>query len=292
MERTGETDRLSATFGALADPTRRAILDELRSGPRTTGMLADAFPTTRFAVMKHLGVLVEVGLVTVERRGRARLNHLNPVPLQQAYDRWVHPLAAPVASVALRLGHSVATDHTETPTHATAPDHTETPTHAAPPDARATSDERAEERMDYGLDVRAQHTVRASADRTWHALLELHTWWPPCWPDGARLLFEPWVGGRLGTTFDRAFDQGARGSLWGTVAELHPGRELVLDGTMGMPGPIAGRWRMTLDADGAATHVTVEHRVLGDVGDDDRAGFTRGWVDTLARLGAHAEAGS
>ena len=82
---------------ALADPTRRAILEALRSGPRTTGSLAEGFPTTRFAVMKHLGVLVGAGLVTVERRGRERFNHIDLVPLQQAYARWVQPSAAPAA---------------------------------------------------------------------------------------------------------------------------------------------------------------------------------------------------
>ncbi len=97
---------------ALADPTRRAILDALRAGPRTTGGLAATFPTTRFAVMKHLGVLTEVGLVTVERRGRERLNHLNPVPLQQAYERWVRPLAAPSATALLRLADAIETEGT------------------------------------------------------------------------------------------------------------------------------------------------------------------------------------
>lgn len=241
---------------ALADPTRRAILDALRSGPRTTSALAEGFPTTRFAVMKHLGVLVEAGLVTVERRGRERLNHLNPVPLQQTYERWVRPAAAPSAAGLLRLA------------------------------------DRAEDAVDpstaYGLDVRAQHVVRADTDRTWAALLDLADWWPPCWPDGVRLVFEPWVGGRLGTTSGRDLGDGA-GALWGVVTGLYPGRELRVDGTMDIPGPVAGQWRMLLEPDGAATAVTVEHRVLGPVDDEVAAGFIRGWPNTLSALAGRAE---
>jgi DNA-binding transcriptional ArsR family regulator len=242
---------------ALADPTRRAILDALRSGPRTTSALAEGFPTTRFAVMKHLAALVEAGLVTVERRGRERLNHLNPVLLQQTYERWVRPAAAPSAEVALRLA------------------------------------ERAESGMTdpYGLDVRTQHIVRADPARTWTALLDLADWWPQCWPDGARLVFEPHVGGRLGTTFGAALDDGSRGALWGVVSGLHPGRELRVDGSMDVPGPVAGQWRMLLEpGPDAATTVTVEHRVLGPVDDETAAGFTRGWPRTLARLAERAEA--
>ena len=104
-------------------------------------------------------------------------------------------------------------------------------------------------------------------------------------------MFEPHVGGRLGTTFGEALDDGGRGALWGVVSGLHPGRELRVDGTMDIPGPVAGQWRMLLEpgATAATTLVTVEHRVLGPVDDDVAAGFTRGWPGTLARLAERAE---
>lgn len=88
---------------ALSDATRRAILDELGKGPRTTGELAELFPTTRFAVMKHLSVLTDAGLVVVTRRGRERWNHFNAVPLQRLVDRWIHPLAQRGAKSLLAL---------------------------------------------------------------------------------------------------------------------------------------------------------------------------------------------
>ena len=142
----------------------------------------------------------------------------------------------------------------------------------------------------YGLDVRARHAVHTDADRTWIALLDLAEWWPPCWPDGAGLVFEPRLGGRLGITFGHDLGDGGRGALWGVVTGLHPGRELRVDGAMDIPGPVAGQWRMLLEPDGATTVVTVEHRVLGPVDDDVAAGFTRGWPNTLAALAGRAEA--
>ena len=69
----------------------------------TTGELSEHFDTTRFAVMKHLGVLEGAGLVVVERRGRYRINHLNPVPIQAIYRRWIRPFERVGADRLLRL---------------------------------------------------------------------------------------------------------------------------------------------------------------------------------------------
>ncbi|HEU4898462.1 MAG TPA: metalloregulator ArsR/SmtB family transcription factor, partial [Actinomycetota bacterium] len=81
------SDGTAMVWRALADPTRRAILDLLADRARTTGELSEAFPeVSRFAVMKHLGVLETAGLVVVRRRGRERWNHLNGVPLREAYE--------------------------------------------------------------------------------------------------------------------------------------------------------------------------------------------------------------
>jgi len=77
-------------FRALADPTRRALLDELfaRDG-QTLVALHARFPMTRIAVAKHLGLLEEAGLVITRRRGREKLHFLNPVPIRTVHDRWV-----------------------------------------------------------------------------------------------------------------------------------------------------------------------------------------------------------
>jgi DNA-binding transcriptional ArsR family regulator len=79
---------------ALANPWRRRLLDLLRQAPATTGALASQLPEiSRFAVMQHLTVLTEAGLVIAERRGRDRINYINPVPLREWYERWVQPMA-------------------------------------------------------------------------------------------------------------------------------------------------------------------------------------------------------
>jgi DNA-binding transcriptional ArsR family regulator len=87
---------LDPVWRALANPVRRRMLDVLREGPRTTSELAKRFPDlSRFAVMQHLRVL-ELGMLVVHRRqGRQRFNYLNPVPVQQIYDRWVSRYQAP-----------------------------------------------------------------------------------------------------------------------------------------------------------------------------------------------------
>ena len=92
-----------AVWKALADATRRTILDELRRGPRTTGELCGLFAMTRFGVMKHLTALEEAGLVIVERRGRERWNHLNPTPIRQIYRRWIRPFEEEGTDQLLRL---------------------------------------------------------------------------------------------------------------------------------------------------------------------------------------------
>src|SRR5882672_1934359 len=86
-----EPRELPPVFRALADPSRRRILDLLRERPRTTGELAAAFPRSRFAVMKHLTVLERARLIVPRREGRLRWNHLNAVPLERLYERWVRP---------------------------------------------------------------------------------------------------------------------------------------------------------------------------------------------------------
>ena len=101
-------DDTAAVWKALADPTRRAILDLLHDRAHTTGELSDAFPSkTRFAVMKHLGVLTRARLILIERRGRERWNHLNPVPIRQIYERWISEYEGLWAGSLLKLKRHV-----------------------------------------------------------------------------------------------------------------------------------------------------------------------------------------
>src|SRR6476646_1322216 len=90
---------MDEVFKALADPTRRKLLDELyREDGQTLSALEGGQPMTRFGVMKHLKVLEEAGLVTTKRRGREKLHFLNSVPIRLVHDRWVSKYAEPWAA--------------------------------------------------------------------------------------------------------------------------------------------------------------------------------------------------
>src|SRR3954465_8719161 len=90
---------MDEVFKALADPTRRRLLDELfRADGQTLGALEERFAMTRFGVMKHLKQLEEAGLVVTKRQGREKLHYLNPIPIRLVHDRWVSKYAEPWAA--------------------------------------------------------------------------------------------------------------------------------------------------------------------------------------------------
>src|SRR3990172_5144945 len=91
---------MDVVFKALADPTRRRLLDKLfkRDG-QTLGELEGRLSMTRFGVMKHLRVLEDARLVVTKRRGREKLHFLNAVPIRQVHDRWIDKYAAPMAAL-------------------------------------------------------------------------------------------------------------------------------------------------------------------------------------------------
>jgi len=104
-------DELDKVWKALSDQTRRTILDLLRSGPKTTTEIVEAFPDmTRFAVMKHIDVLRDASLIVTRSEGRRRVNSLNAVPIRQIYERWVSPFAELWSSTLLRFKDDVESD--------------------------------------------------------------------------------------------------------------------------------------------------------------------------------------
>jgi uncharacterized protein YndB with AHSA1/START domain len=95
-------------FRALADPTRRALLDELfKVDGQTLSSLEARLPMTRFGVMKHLRVLERAGLVVTRRQGREKLHFLNTVPIRLVHDRWVSKYAEPWAAALSDLKHQL-----------------------------------------------------------------------------------------------------------------------------------------------------------------------------------------
>jgi DNA-binding transcriptional ArsR family regulator len=99
---------MDAVFKALADPTRRDLLDALfeKDGQSLSALVA-RFEMTRIGVAKHLGILQKAGLVVSRRRGREKLHFLNPVPIRLIHDRWVSKYTETWASGLIDMKHDL-----------------------------------------------------------------------------------------------------------------------------------------------------------------------------------------
>ena len=104
-------------FKALADPTRRSILDALfEHDGLTVQAVCQRFPEmTRFGVMKHLQVLEDAGLVTTQKVGREKRHYLNPVPIRLVHDRWISKYAEPWVTGLSDLKHDLESKPTTKP---------------------------------------------------------------------------------------------------------------------------------------------------------------------------------
>ena len=248
-----------AVWRALADPTRRRILELLRDQPRTTGQLCAAFPTTRFAVMKHLGVLTGAGLVVVRRRGRERWNHLDPVPLREALERFLSPHADRWASSMLRLREA-----------AESPGGVMTELVSLPLGT---------------LDVQNDLRIAAPPEKLFDALVRMGDWWPHRFRENSTVRFEATVGGR----FWEDWGDGD-GALYGTVGAIRRPEKLAVSGPMGMQGPVTSVFSYELVPDGDGTLLKGSHRAFGDIDEETRAGYTAGWTEVHAALVDHLSA--
>jgi DNA-binding transcriptional ArsR family regulator len=101
-------DAMDAVFKALADSSRRKLLDALyKQDGQTLNALERRLPMTRFGVMKHLRVLEAAHLVVTRRNGREKLHFLNAVPIRLIHDRWVSKYSAPFAATLAELKHQL-----------------------------------------------------------------------------------------------------------------------------------------------------------------------------------------
>jgi DNA-binding transcriptional ArsR family regulator/uncharacterized protein YndB with AHSA1/START domain len=253
---------------ALANPVRRTLLDELGRGPRTTGELASVLPElSRFAVMQHLEVLVDAELVLVRRRGRERFNHLNAVPFQRWYERWVLPFAQRTATELLALERAV----TE-PVPLREGDHEMTVTVPS---------------IDQFRTVRIENELRfrAAPQRVFDVLVKRSRDWFPATYGEERvvdIVLEPRVGG----AFYEDWGEG-RGHLYGTVTEYDPPSRLATRGRLA-PGTILDT-EYELRADGEDTVLRVSKVCVGPISEEEAAGIQRfgdmnNFADALRRV--------
>lgn len=266
-----EADTLTPVWKALSDPTRRQILDLLKERPRTTGELCEAFENlSRFAVMKHLGVLEGAELVFVRPHGRERWNHLNVVPLQTIYERWLRPYEARWASSLLNLKQLIEEKGEKTM-------------------ANQPNDQILLRRMQ----VEQEISINASAERVFEALTQdISAWWGAPYlltSSPQAIILEPEVGGRL-------YEQSSSGdgALWATVTTIKKNERLELTGPVGASEALHSMVTFSLEPknEGEATLLKLSHQAIGLFGDDTQANYNAGWQDLLGvRLKAFVEKG-
>ena len=236
---------------ALSDPARRTILDLLRSGPRTTGTLCEAFDMTRFGVMKHLRVLEGSNLIVVERKGRERWNYLNAVGLKQATDRWLSPFQHDWAARLTALVNRV--------------------TEGEQSMAQASS---------LALDVRYQVLLPASPQRVFDGLTrDIDAWWGVAYRQGGKqsvMTLKPAIDEPLIET-----RQDGHTILWARIEEIRAPYLLYLSGRFAVPGAVAGRVHYDLDEQDGQCLLKVSQTAIGDIDPTVTANFKAGWPDLL-----------
>lgn len=230
-----------AFWKALASPWRRQILDALRDGPLTTGDLSDRLPDlSRFAVMQHLGVLTDAGIVVVERRGRHRYNHVNAAALRTFYERWVGRYADAAASEMTALRRHLEEGH------------------------MANESVRI---------LRMENEMRFAAppERVFAALTEpeqVLKWFPYTYGEARtqRLVLEPRVGG---AQYEDWGD--GRGYYYGQVTEWDPPRRYGVRSRL-HAGTVMDTLA-TIEADGAGSVLRSSRVIVGPIDDEQEKGI-------------------
>lgn len=268
-------DALDTVWKALADPTRRQLLDALRLGPRTTGDLVQATTgLTRYAVMKHLTVLEQAGLLFHEKRGRERWNHLNAAPLRQVYDRWVSRFEDRWAGSLVQLkaaAESPQPARKHETQHETTQPHKETAMSTeflkTPPRAAVV-----QTRIEISAPPAKVYDIFIERCGDWFYENEESRTATPTRMDNH-------VGGKCSIHLP---DGGE--NLIAMITMLKPGRKIRMSGDCTVPNAFASNMTISFEEHNGGTSVHVEHRMAGEFPDDLPAGFEEGWADGLSKL--------
>lgn len=255
-----ETTRDDLVFKALADPTRRLLLDRLRERDgQTLGELCAQLGMARQSATQHLDVLQRAALVTVVRRGRERLHHLNPVPIHEIEERWISAFDRPRLSAISAIKHQAEEQAMDTTTSSVVPDY-----------------------------VYVTY-VRASAEQVWHALTDADLtarYW------GHRNVSD-WAAGS--TWEHRRVDGSERVDVAGRVLESTPPTRLVVtfqEPSTEPAGEPAGEPSIVtflIEPHEGIVRLTVTHERLPSQAGHD--GVAHGWPAVLANLKSLLETG-
>ncbi len=229
---------------ALSDPTRRSILSSLKEGPKTTGEISESFKNlSRYAVMKHLGILEKANLITVKREGKFRWNHLNTMPIQQTYEQWVSNL------VQLKY---LAEQTTETMGESSKTITTTT--------------------------VFIELIIEAKKTRVWQALTEeTGKWWTKDFftnPKTREFVLESRLGGLMYE--DAGEDEGL---VWASVIGIDSPNSLQLKGQLSpkFGGPAISFMKIQLEDSEGSTLLKITDTIFGSIPENLQNNLTQGW---------------
>ena len=245
----GMETKTAPIWPALADPTRRRILDLLLERPRITGEVAAYFRISRIAVMRHLTVLSDAGLIASRKRGRERRYYLNAITLRQIYRRWFDPLAAGWVSGILRLRDGV--------------------------EGSGPGVESARPSVDIAFDV----VIEGSTAAVFNALTQgPGAWWghPMLRPEATGLTLEP----RLGGLFVERWSHG--GAVLAAVTQWATDHHLELTGPFHL-GLGVGVATFDLAREGEGTLLQFSFRAFGPIDPARARMFSEGWRELVTR---------
>ncbi len=253
-----KTDETDQAWRALGDPTRRAILDLLAEGPATTGDIESRFPISRIAVMKHLRLLADAGLVTARKAGRQRWHYLNGHALDNLAARWLTPLSRRWASRLSRL--QKLSEGLSEPM-------------SAKPD----------------IDIAQDVSIAAPPAKVFKALTDdIGAWWGA--PYLSRDAVDMSLDGVLGGPFQEIWTNGG-GRLLGSVTAIDSPGLIEISGPFHF-GLVHGIAEFRLNAVGKGTLLNFTHRAIGVVEEKFAEAAKGGWGDLLGeRLRRYAETG-
>jgi DNA-binding transcriptional ArsR family regulator len=235
---------------ALSDPTRRSILNLLKSAPRTTGEISDQFKDlSRFAVMKHLGVLEKAGLLTIKREGKFRYNYFNPAPIQGTYEEWLNNL-------------------------------TKLSFYSTPTKGKMSRNKQAV----HSSKVQLSLTFDASKKTVWkHLTQDVSKWWLKenfSHPKTKKVILELKPGGLLYEVINSK-----EGFVWATVMGVHHENTLLWKGqvpaTLG--GPALSFVSISLESKGPQTILQFTEVILGEVSDKLLLSLHQHWERLLEK---------
>ncbi|MFC7326251.1 ArsR/SmtB family transcription factor [Marinactinospora rubrisoli] len=243
---------MEKVFRALADPTRRYLLDQLHEdNGQTLGELCERLDMTRQSATQHLGVLEAANLISTVRRGREKLHYLNPVPIREIQDRWIHKFEHPRLTVL------------------------------------STVRQRAEELYMTDIPDFVYVTyINSTPEKVWHALTDADLtarWW------GHRNVSD-WRPGS--SWEHRRTDGTRTADVVGTVVESSPPVRLVLTAARPGEERPTGPSRLTFDIEsfGEIVRLTVTEENYRDQAERD--GSAHGWPAVLSNLKSFIETGS